>query len=165
MKLYLIRHAQPAETTGDARLSEAGRKQAEMLGNLFRQLMLDREVLKIVSSDAQRARETAEIVCGALEVPPEEIALFPAPIDNSPPADPVTMAERLMKRLQKFHSQGSQTIIVVGHFPYLSRGLALILGDDAMQFPKDYGAVASIDCPETSDGATGNLEWFVIPHV
>lgn len=165
MRLYLTRHAEPAETTGDSGLGEEGRKQAEMLANLFRQLVSDLEGLKIVSSDARRAHETAEMVCGALDVSLEELALFPAPVDLRPPTDPATMAKRLMGRLQRFHSQGSRTIIVVGHKPHLDEGLVWLLGDDAMEFPRDYGAVASLDCSETFDKNTGHLEWFVTPYM
>ncbi len=163
MKLYLIRHAKPVDNTGDVGLGAEGGKQAEMLAILFRQLAPKRESLKIVSSNAQRARDTAMVICVAFNVPPEEIATFPAPIDSSPAAE---LTDRLMQRLRMFHSQGHQTVIVIGHWEYLSKGLAWLVGNDVMQFPpQGYGAVASLDCSETFDKATGRLEWFVIPHV
>ena len=119
----------------------------------------------MVSSDVQRAHETAKIICESLNISLEEIALFPAPIDNRPPTDPITINERFMERLRRFHSQGSRTIIVVGHWSYLSKGLAWLVGDDAMQFPRDYGAVASLNCSEAFDQTTGHLEWFLTPYV
>lgn len=165
MELYLVRHAKPVETTGDSGLGEEGRKQATMLANLFRKLVSDLEGLKIVSSNAQRANQTAKIICETLDLSLEELALFPSPIDLRPPSDPMTMKDRLMEKLRKLHSQGSRTIIVVGHWPSLSNGLAWLVGDDSIQFPQDYGAVASLDCSETFNKTTGHLEWFMTPYV
>jgi phosphohistidine phosphatase SixA len=160
MHLYLVRHACPREKTGDAPLGDEGIKQAELLGKLFATLNLRPESLRILSSTARRARETATLVCQGMGLP-DEVAIFPEPIDYQPGND---LRDRLMKRLIRITAEeGPSEVAVIGHYDYLPQSLAWLLKDDILRFPVEYGATVCLTCNPTFEQGAGVLEWLVVP--
>ncbi len=69
MQLYLIRHGQAGSRDNYDLLSPLGKTQACLLGEYFRQTGID--FIAAYSGSMRRQRETAELVLGAMESPPE----------------------------------------------------------------------------------------------
>lgn len=93
--VILVRHAEKAEATKDAALSEAGRARARTLAAM----LADAGVTAIYASEYKRTRETAEPLAAALRLP---IQAFPA-------ADKAGLVECLRTR----HAE--DIVLVVGH--------------------------------------------------
>lgn len=74
-RIYLLRHARPRLPDGEKRyigqtdvpLDKSGEEQARLLGKMLQ----GQQLAKIISSDLQRARGTAEIIAGACSLPLE----------------------------------------------------------------------------------------------
>lgn len=163
MHLYLVRHAKPEANSGDSPLGTEGVEQASMLGELFKGLNPSHESLRLLSSSASRARQTAEAICDKLGISSEELGIFPAPIDNIPGMD---LSDRLMQRLRKITTdEGRNQIIVIGHWDYIGKAIALLIGDPAFKLQNIYGVVACLECQNTFMQGEGNLRWLVLPLV
>ena len=141
-------------------MGDEGIKQAELLGKLFATLKLHPESLRILSSTARRARETATLVCQGMGLP-DEVVIFPAPIDYQPGND---LRDRLMKRLIRIAAEeGPSEVLVIGHYDYLSKSLAWLMKNDILSFPGAYGATVCLACDLTFEQGAGVLEWLVVP--
>ena len=163
MRLYLVRHARPENVTDtDPPLGTEGIEEAKMLGRLFADLHLPPESLKIISSPLQRARQTTTHICQGIAAA-DEVYTFPKSEEWSPSN---LLKNRLMRHLKKItREEGCSEIIVVGHFDYLSKSLAWLVGHDALSFPNPYGATACLTCDLAFGQGTGVPDWLVVPVV
>jgi len=120
--VLLVRHAEKADSSKDAALSEAGHTRARALAGL----LANAGVTAIYASEYQRAIKTAEPLAAALNLP---VRTFPA-------ADPAGLAERLRTR------HPDDVVLVVGHSNTLP-DLLKCLGHSATETiaDDDFGSV------------------------
>ena len=112
-RLYLMRHAQSADKQHgqhdmDRGLTSAGMQEAATIGHFFKKN--NYAVDLIVSSPAERAKATAKMVHGILNLKPEvaiDEELYEASVRNF-----VQIATRL--------DDGFKNILIIGHNPYIS---------------------------------------------
>ena len=119
--LLILRHAktQPDSPAGDParELTERGHRNAAAMGAYIHNLIGTPDA--IVTSDATRARQTAEIVASAVD--------FTAPLTVEPriyAADPETLLA-VLRRIP----DGVQTVIIVGHNPGFEELAAALAGN------------------------------------
>jgi phosphohistidine phosphatase len=157
-ELYLVRHG-VAEDRGDAwpddnkrPLTENGiarmRKAARGLARLGVSIDI------VLSSPLVRARQTAEIVAGALDPRPALVNIDSLAPDGSYAA----LAADLEKHGRK------PRIALVGHEPAIGELAARLLGSrHAIEFKK--GAICRIDVDELPPSGPGDLRWMMTPKI
>ena len=152
--LHLLRHAHagdPERWHGDDAerpLSEKGRRQAERLGRLL--AASDDAPDLFITSPKVRARETAEMVAGALKVPVVVDRRLGGGLDLS------TLSEILTA-----HADGERPC-VVGHDPDFSELAGSLVG---LPMPLRKGALARIDLSGEVAAGAGTLRWLIPPDV
>jgi len=154
--LHLLRHAHagdPERWHGDDAqrpLSDKGRRQAERLGKLLERV--DEPPDLFITSPKVRARETADIVAGALDVK-------------------VVVDERLggglslstLSAVLAAHAEAARPC-VVGHDPDFSELLGELLGTPVV--PMKKGAIAQVDVDaRTLVAGRGQLRYLLPPEV
>lgn len=158
LSLYVLRHAKAEEISrsGDrARaLKRRGRKAAEVVGRALTRLS---EVPQLVlSSDAVRTRETAELALAA--------GGWKAPLELRPGIYEAG-SQRLLDELTTL-TQSVQRVLLVGHQPGLGLLIAELTGHEP-DFP--IAALARIDLELDSWSelapATGRLIWLAPPEL
>jgi phosphohistidine phosphatase SixA len=162
MKLYLIRHAKPEPSGGDAPLSSDGVTQAEKLGAMFRRLIpLDNT--SCLTSDQQRARQTGNIIFtrlrGVQTRPAHGIREFTRPAPNVEPAQLLTNMRLVASEEQP------ENMIAVWHYPSIGEALNLLIGNNSLEWPDIHGATAHVTCPLSLGEGTGKLRWFILPEL
>ena len=149
--LYLIRHAHAEDAPNDAvrPLSRRGRHQAERLADFLK----GGETAppdEIWHSPLLRARETAEIVAGALQ--------WKAPLrvaEGLLPDDPPGMAA---KRLP-----ADRTVAVFGHNPHLTYLATLLVTGRTAPAAFSFKKSAALALESGGDGRAGG--WLVLWHI
>lgn len=149
-KLVLIRHGDAdsrrlGETDAQRQLTPRGRKALQdaypqMLAPLAGEL----DELQVWSSDALRARQTAEVVCDALGISREAIELHRSLYEQD---DDLFYAEL---------GAAEGVVVAVGHIPFME-DVATDLARTPLAFPK--GSVACFDVGEQGLRAA-TLAWF-----
>jgi phosphohistidine phosphatase len=154
--LHLLRHAHagdPERWHGDDAerpLSEKGRRQSERLGRHL--AGVDEAPDLFITSPKVRARETAELVAGELDVPVIVDRRLGFGLDLSTLSD-VLLANRDAERP-----------CVVGHDPDFSELLGDLLGIPPV--PMRKGAIARVDVGgRTLVAGRGLLRWLLPPEV
>ncbi len=151
MKVYFLRHGE-ADWPGwdrpdDERpLTKKGRKEIKRIA----EFLADHEIAPslILSSPLPRARETAEIAADELDMQvTEESALAPG-------FNPDKLADLLRR-------YGGQDILLVGHEPGLSEGIAALTGGN-VKLSKAGLARADLDDPAQ---LRGQLIWLLSPKL
>jgi phosphohistidine phosphatase len=119
--LYLVRHAEagPGEPDELRPLTEAGRRQARELGERLNEASPRPEA--ILTSPLLRARETGELIAGALDVRPEPAELL----------GPGATAEDVLAAVAGRRGP----VVVVGHQPDCGRIAAALSGGPEPPFP------------------------------
>jgi phosphohistidine phosphatase SixA len=164
MNLYLVRHATPETTTGDPSLGTKGKQEAATLAALFGRLNLAPDQIKLLTSPAWRAHETATVISGGLGLAPSALALFPTPPEVTP--DGALLNTRLMQRLAKVTTEEHRSqVIVVGHLPTLTQAFAWLVGHDRPAFPGAYATTACLQCAPTFAQGQGELQWLILPEL
>jgi len=144
--LLIMRHAKSAWDTDAATdferpLSKRGRQDAPRIGAW----MLDQDLKPdhVVSSPAVRAKETAYLVCEALEIPKRAIhwdqRIYGADLNN-------------LLTILKEQPQHSKRVLLMGHNPGIDELVSYLWGDD-IQLPPDgnlmpTAALAHLSMPE-----------------
>jgi phosphohistidine phosphatase len=163
MKLYVLRHGLAAQRDGhkypDDRarpLTAKGKKKAREIGAALAGMGGGCEV--VLSSPLTRALQTAELVAGCLDGKrsvrvAEELA---------PEGDPEGLIERLKRELP-----GDGAVMLVGHEPYLSRLIAVLLTGRATGVRLDLkkGGLCRLEIEELRYGQCAVLEWLLTPKV
>lgn len=149
-KLVLIRHGDAdsrrlGETDAQRRLTPCGRKALQSAyPQMLAPLAGDLDELRLWSSEALRARQTAEVVCDALGLAHDAIefrqSLYAQDYD--------LFFEEL--------SAAEGVVVAVGHIPFME-DVASDLARMPLSFPK--GSVACFDVGEEGLGRA-NLAWF-----
>jgi phosphohistidine phosphatase len=144
-RIYLVRHAaaEQSSPSGDAgrRLTEEGRTR---FGDLARALPENARPVRVLSSPATRARETAELLAaaaGAAEV-----------VEEPRLASGRSSAGELLE-LARDQPDGTA---LVGHNPEVGEAIALAAGKAS---PVPPGTVAAVDL----DGPRVHLAWMASP--
>ena len=157
-QLYLIRHGL-AEERGDAWPDDAKRplpdKGISQMRKAARGLArLGVAVDVVLTSPLVRARQTAEIVSGALEPRPSLLNVDSLAADGSYAA--------VIADLEK-HARKAR-IVLVGHEPALGELAARLIGSrHAIEFKK--GAVCRIDIDDIPPAGPGDLRWLMTAKI
>ena len=157
-ELYLVRHGL-AEERGDAWPDDAKRpltadgmarmrKAARGLARLG--VALD----VVLTSPLVRARQTAEILAGAIDPRPSLVNLD----SLVPDASYAALVADLEKHARKTH------IALVGHEPGIGELAARLIGSrHSIEFKK--GAVCRIDVDDFPPNGPGDLRWLLTPKI
>jgi phosphohistidine phosphatase len=156
-ELYVVRHgiAQDRGTDGipddERRLTPEGRKRMREIGRGLRRLGIEPE--RIVTSPLPRARETAEIVAGALGMS-DKVEVSDALTDSR---DSAAMRDWLLTRAES-------RLMIVGHNPGLSELVALLVmgSTESWFFELKKGGIAALST--RADGGFA-LDWIAPPRL
>ena len=157
-ELYLIRHG-VAEERSEAWPDDSKRPLTEQGASRLRKsarglARIDVAFDVILTSPLVRARQTAEVIAGALDArPPVVVAesLAPGGLFQAVLADLEKQARR-------------RRIALVGHEPGLGELAARLSGSrQALEFKK--GAICRIDVESLPPQGPGTLRWFVPPRM
>ena len=161
MNLYFMRHgiALPSDDLSagadrDRPLSPKGMKRLSKAAKGMSRLGISFDVL--LTSPLARARQTADIVAGAMD--------SEAPVEELSSLAPESSLEQLMLDLNRYQDRGD--LLLVGHEPSLSHVLSHLLGGKAgrslhVEFKK--GALCRIEIDALPATSPGNLHWLLTP--
>src|SRR5438105_102208 len=157
MNLYILRHGLAVEPEAGSYENDAarpltpkGKRKLKRIGRAMKALELSFDL--ILSSPYVRARQTAEIVAEALKAAKRlEFSSMLTP-DGSP--------KKLITYLQA--EQGaSEDVLLVGHEPYLSSLIALLISDHASaRVELKKGALCKMAAESLKAGRCATLEWL-----
>jgi len=152
MKLYLVQHGEAVDKSvnADRPLSSEGEADVRCIASIL--LRAGAAPRKILHSGKTRARQTAEVFSGILEVQagPTEISGI-APLDSV-----VEFTSRA--------SEMAEDTMVCGHQPFIGRLVSqLLAGDEEM--PLVEYSPGSVACLERDDEGNWVLRWFVRPEL
>ena len=152
MQLYLVQHGASKSDSEDPQrsLTDDGRQTVEQMADLLSSLGLALGFIE--HSDKLRARQTAEILAARLR--PREVT---KPVAGMAPNDYV---EPMRDRLQT----ESNNLMLVGHLPYLSRLVAMLLGvrKDHTVVEFRMGGVVRLDRNESGAWV---VRWAITPEL
>jgi phosphohistidine phosphatase len=160
MDLYLLRHAiafeRGIEWTGHDAARPLTKKGAKKMRSIARAMKdLDLSFDLILSSPFRRAKETAEIVADEFNSAKRLKFSSHLKVGGSPAA--------LVKEIVAHHGKlGS--ILLVGHEPYLSSLISLLLsGKENLSFTMKKGGLCKLTVESLHYGRCATLEWLVGP--
>jgi phosphohistidine phosphatase len=152
MQLYLMQHGAAKSEAEDPqrRLTDAGAKTVERVAEYVASVPL--HVDRIEHSGKERARQTAEIVAAHLH--PSEGTRRVAGL--APNDDVGPMHERLQNE--------ASSLMIVGHLPYLSRLLSVLLGVQPERTLVSFqmGGVVRM---ERDTNREWRLRWILVPEL
>jgi phosphohistidine phosphatase len=158
MELYILRHglaeaAPNPPSSGDSRrrLTKEGANKMRRAAKGMKALELSFDL--ILSSPYLRARETAEIVADAMA------AVKNVEFSNAltPDSDPRVLIEDLTRK-----HRAKKQVLVVGHEPYLSRLISLLIsGDTRVTIDFKKGALCKLSALNLGYGQCAALEWLM----
>ena len=160
MKLFLLRHAEAAEREDTRYKSDAARpltakgiKRAKQLAHALRQMHVSVDLM--LSSPLVRARATAEIMARGLRLPGK--------LEITPHLSPGGDVTELFNQINH-HRPVPETVMVVGHEPYLSDVVALLCagGELALTLKKCGLCRLAVETLRPTRCAT--LEWLIGPR-
>lgn len=155
IELCLLRHAHAGDSTTWAAadelrpLTEKGRRQSERLGRLLAAAGFIPDAL--LTSPLVRARETAEIVGGALGVPVREEPRLGGPLD-------LAVLDAILD-----DAGSPRRALIVGHDPDFSELVSELVGGSSIFMRK--GALARLDVERPLEPGSGDLRWLVPPDL
>ena len=152
MALYLVQHGKslPKEADPDQGLSDEGSAETRMIAEVAAGYKI--AVMEIRHSPKDRARQTAEIIAGALS-PSRGIKQ----IDGIKPMDDVTVvAENL---------SSDSDIMLVGHLPFMARLTAyLVTGQiEPSIFRFQNSGIVCLD--KQPDEDNWQIKWTLMPNI
>jgi phosphohistidine phosphatase len=162
MELYLLRHAQAVEPAGkgfeidsDRVLTPEGKTRAREVGRALNQLRLSFNV--IVTSPYVRARQTAEIVAGVMDV--DDLLI----VSNH--LAPTGQAAALIGELNRRYSH-LERVLVVGHEPSLSElASKLVTGNFRLPLNLKKAGLIKLEVDVLRYGRCATLEWVIPPRL
>lgn len=158
VRVVVVRHGpaeerDPVRWPNDARrpLSDKGRSQTRRAARGLARV--SDPVARVVSSAAERAVATAEMVRSALEDPPK--------LETWPELAPGNLPNPIFDRLRRSARPGEE-LVLVGHEPTLAEfiGLALV-GDDVSVVHLTKGGAACLEFPSELKPGAGRLVWLL----
>jgi len=160
MKLYLLRHAEAAEPE-DARyksdaarpLTAKGIKRAKQLAHALRQMHVSIELM--LSSPLVRAHQTADILAHGLRLPGKlEITQH-----LSPDGDVTELFNQINQ-----HRPVPESVMVVGHEPYLSDLIALLCTGGELGLTLKKCGLCRLEVETLRMTRCATLEWLIGPR-
>jgi phosphohistidine phosphatase len=158
MDLYILRHGiaeEPRATGGDAarRLTPEGIKKTRQAAKGM--LAMDLNFDLVLASPFLRAKETAEIVAKIFKL--EKHLAFSKHL--APDGNPKELLDELKREFKKHES-----ILLVGHEPFLSRLISLLIsGDTAVPITLKKGGLCKLTTRSLHYGRCATLEWLLTP--
>ena len=158
MELYILRHgiaeAAPeplAAGDGERRLTPEGIEKMRRAAKGMKALELSFDF--ILSSPLRRTKQTAEIVAEAFDLGKRlQLTATLAP-DGNP--------KELIDELRKHH-RSEKRALIVGHEPYLSRLVSLLItGDTRASIDFKKGALCKLTAGSLDYGRCAALEWLM----
>ena len=160
MNLYLLRHGLAAEPdvqnfSQDAHrpLTPKGKSKLWEIAEGMASLELAFDL--ILSSPYLRARQTAEIVAEALKARKR--------LELSETLAPAGSTKKLIELLKKLEPSAGD-VLLVGHEPYLSELIALLVaGQTGLSVVMKKGGLCKLSAASLQPGRCATLEWLLTP--
>jgi phosphohistidine phosphatase len=161
MDLFILRHAIAEERTelrtkadSARQLTPEGRKKMRQIAKAMQAAGLEFDL--ILSSPYVRAKQTAEIVA--------EIFKVPNRLKMSAQLAPHGNPQKLVEELQ-LPSVRQPSLLLVGHEPYLSSLISLLLaGDASLDINLKKGGLCKLNVERLKYGRCATLEWLLTPR-
>ncbi len=161
MRLYLIRHgkavsAELAPSDGERPLSPEGREGIERMAKRLRSLGVEWEL--ILTSPLVRARQTAEILCGA--------GLAPS-VEEAAELAPACKLAAWLPFLVSWRREGRGDLAAVGHLPNVALWAGSLVWDEEKErIVLQPGGIIGLELPE-GGSIPGNcsLFWVTSPRL
>jgi phosphohistidine phosphatase len=153
MKLYLIQHGEAKSEVEDPERSLTSRGEREVMSVSRVASGLNIKPSKVYHSGKLRAKQTAEIIAGALKIP----NLSGQSVQGLNPNDDIRpWAERISKE--------KEDLILVGHLPFFEKLTSFLLcGNENARFVLfRYGAIVCLDQKEDRGWA---VRWILTPEM
>ena len=158
MNLYILRHAiaeehSPSKPDSQRRLTGDGARKMRKVAKGIKALDLKLDL--ILSSPYLRAKETAEIAAKTLDCK-KKLHLTPTLASSGNPRE-------LIEELKRKHPKAKE-VMLVGHEPYLSNLISLLLSgqtDISIQFKK--AGLCHLSVSSLQYGRCATLEWLLTP--
>jgi phosphohistidine phosphatase len=162
MELYILRHGIAEDLTGSLRggdsqrqLTADGIKKTRSIAKGMKAASCSFDV--IFSSPYLRAKQTAEIVAEVIK-PANAVKLLPA---LTPEGSPKDLIDELKKRYGK-----QKRLLIVGHEPYLSRLISLLIsGDTSISIDLKKGGLCKLSADPLRYGRCATLESLLTPRL
>ena len=161
MNLYLLRHGiavEPRtpgfETDSERPLIPKGERRLHSAAAAMKKLELTFDL--VLSSPFLRARQTAEIVAGELKLK-KRLEFFDGLVPGGSP--------RVLIHALNELRPAPENILLVGHEPYLSRLISLLVSGsaDAAAIEMKKGGLCKLEVAELGHGRCAQLAWLLIP--
>ncbi|HEV2438405.1 MAG TPA: phosphohistidine phosphatase SixA [Verrucomicrobiae bacterium] len=160
MNLYILRHGIAVErdepgfkTDADRPLIPKGKRQLRQIAAAMKNLEVHFDL--ILSSPFLRARQTAEIVANALRLK-KRLAFSD---ELTPDGEPKALIQQLNEL-----KPAPESILLVGHEPYLSQLVALLIsGRAAPSVELKKGGLCKLETGVLSFGRCATLAWLLTP--
>jgi phosphohistidine phosphatase len=153
MRLYLIQHGEAKSEVEDPERSLTSRGEKEVRGVSKLASGLHIVPSKVYHSGKLRAKQTAEIIAGALKIPDLSVQ----PVQGLNPNDDVhPWVEQISKE--------REDLMVVGHLPFLEKFASILLSGNENARPVlfRYGAIVCLDQKEDKGWA---VRWILTPEM
>lgn len=160
MKLYVLRHAIALDQTewrkADAErpLTEKGRKRMIEAAKGIKALDLSFDW--ILTSPYRRAYDTARIVAKTLKAEKKLKVSRSLASDG----DPKTLMRHLALDYRAWES-----VLLVGHEPYLSRLIGVLIGGPEARMDFKKGGLCLLNAESLAYDRCATLEWFLTPKI
>jgi phosphohistidine phosphatase len=161
MNLYILRHAIALDkqkwnkADSDRPLIEEGANKFKKIAKGLRHL--DLEIDWILTSPFRRAYDTAMIAAKELKLK-KKVRVIKS---LAPDGDPKTLVRHLALNFRSWES-----VIVVGHDPYLSRLISILVsGSSELSLELDKGSFAKLSADSLTYGQCARLEWLLTPKI
>jgi phosphohistidine phosphatase len=160
MKLYILRHGIAEELDqrafakdADRPLTPEGRKKLEHVAYAMEALDLSFDL--ILSSPYTRARQTAEVIANSLKAHKR--------VELSETLTPGGSTKKLIELLNH-PKPGSGSVLLVGHEPYLSGLISLLVsGSLSSAVVMKKGGLCKLSTDALKHGRCAALEWLLTP--
>ena len=160
MDLYILRHGiavEPGtpgyETDADRPLTPEGERKLRQIADAMRALELSFDL--ILSSPYLRARQTAEIVAATLGARKR--------LELSAALTPSGSIKKLVELLKR-REPSPESVLLVGHEPYLSELISLLLsGKESFAVVMKKGGLCKLTTESLKPGRCATLQWLLTP--
>ncbi len=158
MNLYILRHGLAVEhgtadypNDADRPLTPKGERKLCLIAQAMEELDLSLQL--ILSSPYKRASQTAEIVADVLKLSKK--------VEFSPTLEPDGSMKELIEMLKGI-KPAPDAVMLVGHEPYLSSLISLLLaGDKSVQVTMKKAGLCKLSVDSLKHGRCATLEWLL----
>ena len=153
MKLYVVRHAEPAHVVDDplCGLTEQGFADARKIGQFLQ--AAGTHITHIMHSDKLRAQQTASSLADSLN------------IDHITETDNLLRSEADVMPLIDMVNTWTDDTLLVGHLPFLSRFVSGLVLDNPDGGELVTFAPCTVVCLGQSEDRRWHIDWMVKPRL